>query len=384
VKFFRKKRRHRRIDRKERNRRTLLAVIILVAILGISLYIFENTKKNVYYGNYVPPTTNVDNNYTPTNFNSDIVLKLPMKIYGVVGHKINIYFDNVFLTKNLTNYEIQVDSLIGSQEKNYWTCTPTYEGEFKVKISAFLNSKLVASESTTLFIKLATAGAGKVRKCLFIGDSITEAGAYTQELLKLQAANGLKIQLQGTLGKYPNLLEGRAGWTLNQFYSDPDSPFVFQRKFDFEKYMRVHNFSGLNYVFINLGVNDVFGCSSDYSVNKVTAKYLSDLDEMVKSIHKYSSSIKVAVVITIPPNSSVAAFKNDYKKQTLTRYTRNNFIFASKLLDFSTSKEAMNIYAVPVNVNIDTYNGFYNAVHPNESGYKQIGQSIWYWLKSME
>lgn len=42
-----------------------------------------------------------------------------------------------------------------------------------------------------------------------------------------------------------------------------------------------------------------------------------------------------------------------------------------------------NVFLVPIQLNLDPVDGYpaNNGVHPNEAGYKQIGTSIYAWLK---
>jgi lysophospholipase L1-like esterase len=39
---------------------------------------------------------------------------------------------------------------------------------------------------------------------------------------------------------------------------------------------------------------------------------------------------------------------------------------------------------IPMNTNIDAKNNIKSGVHPTEVGYRQMGNSIYFWLKSFE
>ncbi len=223
--------------------------------------------------------------------------------------------------------------------------------------------------------------------CLFIGDSIIGAGAITQTLLDMQESDNPGITLLGTRGEGMNRHEGRGRWRTRDYvsakeYKDYTNAFYNPaiKKFDFSYYMEQQGYGGVDYVFINLGINDTILCRSDKSINAEIPDILSRLDKMITSIHKYSTDIKIGIFITTPPTSNVERFNEIYKGVlTHARYSRTNKLWIDALFKKYSGHEANNIYLVPVNLYIDPAE--IKDVHPTPEGYRQMAAAVWTWLK---
>jgi lysophospholipase L1-like esterase len=284
---------------------------------------------------------------------------------------------------------------------------PTVAGTNTLTLTAYRNGNPVVSASTSIIAKADTTGNGVTKSCIFIGDSTTDAGKYTQELLTLFGYDVMDITLLGTRGVAPNLHEGRAGWTA-QHYTDLatfdgiDNPF-YNSGFDFSYYMTQQGYTGVDVVGIHLGINDLFSYTSDASFNTELANVLTRFDTMVNSIKTYNAATKVAILITIPPSKTEDAFGKNYGNgQTRWREKRNMVLFAEALINKYKGREAESIYLVPINVNLDTIHNMAaetvavnsrnntqvvrqsNGVHPANSGYFQMSDVIYYWLKGQE
>lgn len=333
------------------------------------------------------------------------VINLPPTIQAVVGKEVNIYFANII--ENYKDYNIEVAGSVGKHQAERWTAVPLSETTTPIVISLYDKSGvLVTSASTSLVVKAATVGNAVNKKCLFIGDSTTAAGKYTQELLNLFNADVMDVTLLGTLGVAPNLHEGRSGWTTDMYCNTASfgavvNPF-YNNGFDFAYYM-ASNPTIPDVVAIHLGINDIFNDTTDVANDTTIANVLARFDTMVNSIKAYSAGVKVALMITIPPSISQDAFGDDYaNNQSLWRYRRNYFRFVKALIAKYKGLESSGIYLVPINVNLDTVNNMQseevavnsrnpkvvtrqnNGVHPADNGYYQMADSLYYWLKSFE
>lgn len=294
----------------------------------------------------------------------------------------SLYLDSVTLSDG--SFDCGTSG-VGTLDGHRWSWTPEQAGIYKLNVRAGDQRAVV-----DIRVAPADAGTGTARKCLFIGDSITEKGGYTGRLLELSGDDGLKIQLLGSRGKAPNSNEGRYGWKAvnytgfrtydgmpNKFYNSKS------RQFDFKYYMKSMKYASVDRVSIALGTNDVFAFKDDAALNAEIKRVLQRIDGMVKSIHAYDKTIKVGIFITIPPTSVDRYFVACYeKKQTLQRYHRNQFLYTSALVEKFKDHEKSGVYLVPVNAGFDRKNCY--GVHPIAEGYDQMGEVVWAWLKNLE
>jgi lysophospholipase L1-like esterase len=339
----------------------------------------------------------------------DVVL--PPTIYNVVDRETNIYFDNVILCDNLNNYQIDITCSIGQQLNECWR-TDGAAGTNALTLSVYKDSYLVAKTVTSVVSKAATVGNGVNRRCLVIGDSTTAGGEIVTELNVLAAADVMDLNFIGTKGSGANLHEGISGWSVHAFYTDVTSPFVSAGVFDFAAYMTANSYADLDHLIINLGINDVGNYTDDVALYTKIATILTELEAMITNIHAYDADIKIGLCVSIPPSYNQDSFGDDYfTGQTRWRAKRNHHLWAKKLIGQFTGRTAELIYLVPIDTNIDIVNNMQypvdgegnpvpvpvnarntaitvvrqnNGVHPALTGYYQIADVIWAYLKSFE
>lgn len=124
----------------------------------------------------------------------------------------------------------------------------------------------------------ANTGTGYARNCkslnlqdcslLCIGDSTVDHDVMTAKIKSFFTENGKTVTLLGTLGDGKgtgNNNEGRAGWTTSDYFTNKTydgvvNPFYnpSSQTFDFAYYMRNHNYSSVDFVAIQLGINDLY------------------------------------------------------------------------------------------------------------------------------
>lgn len=350
------------------------------------------------------PTTveQPNDNEKQTQENSDkLELVLPPTIYGLVDKEVNIYFEN-FINARADDYIFDVTCEIGSQMSDRWTAKPLFAGEYDFKVDIYKNNSIVASAESKIIVTDKTAGEGVSKTCMVIGDSTTYYGISTGELVKLFEEDVMDITLIGTRGKDGNFREGISSYTVDDFLNNRASPFKFG-EFDFTEYMLTYGYEELHYVIIHLGINDVFDFADDESLNAAMPAFMENYQLLVDKIKSYDTNLKIGVCVTIPPAASQDAFGKVYScKQTQYRVKRNNIIWNKALIAQFRDREAEGIYLLPINVNIDTVNNYptetsvpnsrneteitiqKDAIHPADSGYFQIADTYYYWIKSLQ
>ena len=320
------------------------------------------------------------------------------------GIQSNVYYQNImryYNTKLLQMVE-------GSSSQNYipfewfarFTPADDASGETAYKLYFYLhNAYTVDIESPWIYVDLVpkSSGSGKNKKIILIGDSMTDMGVYSQELLNMFNNDVMDITLMGTRGSGSNKTEGRSGWRAYTYCRcangsddvsvlEGSNPFYNNGHFDFSKYMTDQGYSGVDYVFINLGTNDL--ARGNYATDADLKEYF---DEMIESIHTYDTSIRV--IVWLPPTRAL------YENNSLSSI--DNALRMNKLLiNWYSNKESDNLYLCPVYINIDPYHDYnyvesdvssrnsnfkYYActdnVHPATSGFYKIADMIYSEIK---
>jgi lysophospholipase L1-like esterase len=325
-------------------------------------------------------------------------LLLPPVIYAVVGHEMNLYFDNLIAGES-SRYDFDVHAGIGRHRNDRWTCVPEQPGDYPLTVEVYSEEgDRLAEAHTVIRVKPAGSAPGDGRRVLFIGDSTTAAGQYTSELLRLFAADGSGVTLLGTKGTAPNSFEGRGGWKVDDYVLKPESPFVFEDKFDFTRYMAENGYAGLDDVCIHLGINDAFNETEDTGVERLLARKMPMLEQMIEDIRRYDAAIRIGMMLVIPPSRTQDSFGKNYGAgQSRRRYRRNWFLWNRELMGRFSGRPGIEL--IPLHVNLDTARNMHtevtaanarnarleecqsNGVHPAVEGYRQMADVLFAWLK---
>src|SRR6185369_6906781 len=357
------------------------------------------------------------------NLLPSIDLLLPPNIYAIVGREMSVYFDNI-LSGDIPAINWDCTCTVGIQQTERWMLNAVGTTTTTLTIDARLlknKEPIFATTSTSLTVVATSAGTGVNRKCLSIGDSVTANGYYIRELLNLfGAGDPMDITLMGTqlsapyqglwnvgvpyatndlvlhpagyglwYAKAPSTgvtpvegaswtqtvptqaalagsivkHEGRGGWDTDKYYTDVTSPFVFTGSFSFSSYMAANSYTAPDWVFLALGINDIFHLFDDAAVIAKTTAAMAQWESMFANIHAYDSNIKIGVMITIPPTANQDAFGANYtSEQTRWRYRRNLSIWNRQVINQFKNRTAGKIYLVPMNCNMDTVNGMWTSV----------------------
>ncbi len=345
-------------------------------------------------------------------------LVLPPDMYAVPGHEISIYFDNIMLTPNISNYCIDVTCNRGRQDADRWRYIPAPEdvGQFGLTVQVLdAATRLIEEASTMIHVVPADAGAGKQVSILNIGDSLTNAGYISGGLYTLcQAeANPVLKMVGDRKGSVEGAWhQGYGGWTWLAFCTRwtegtddrAKSPFLRlegdKAVLDFQAYCeRLNDGKAPDFVTVLLGCNDTFGATEETIEERIDSMFLY-ADMLLAELRRVGPDTQIGILLLVPPAASQDAFGSNYRcGQTRWQYRRNVQRVVERQLEKFGGREAENIFIIPANVNLDCANNYpaqsepansrnetkvlrqSNGVHPAATGYCQIADSIYYWLK---
>lgn len=351
-------------------------------------------------------------------------IALPAELFAVVGVETNIYFDNLILALNLANYTFDVTCAKGIQQAERWTWTPTASDAGEVPMQLDLRdeqNRIVSQARTVIKVVPATTEQKRSRSVLLIGDSLTHASVYPQHLLDRSTKDGvLELNLVGSHNPNSqnpsNRHEGYGGWTAERFathftetarqgdYAKRGSPFLYKQddgstKLDFSRYCQDANNGKLpDDVTIFLGPNDIFSFNDD-TIGPSIDNMLKHYDRLIEMIHAASKTTRVGVMLPVPPTISQDAFGSNYASgQTRWQYRRNQHALVKAMIRRYADRQSSGIQLIATHANLDCVHNYpaqqtpanahsdqkiirqSNAVHPAESGYRQIGDSVYAWL----
>ncbi len=335
---------------------------------------------------------------------------LPRDCYAVVGQQMSIYFQNVVPAKTAAD-SFHVECKIGKADGKRWAVTPVAADAGDHPLSVTLRSgkgEIVGQAETTVHVCRATAGEKSKISLLIIGDSLTHATAYPNEIARLLSQPGnpqwtmLGTHRPASANKGV-AHEGYGGWTWQRFASkyepNPDgtyrkrsSPFVFlgendKPELNVSRYIKQScENRPPDFVIIMLGINDCFAAKSDdpKQIDQRIDGMFAHASVLLRAIRAAAPQTQIGVCLTTPGNSRDGAYEANYKG----RYTRSGWDLIQRRLvhrqlGHFSDREAERMFIVPTELNLDIVAGYpdNNAVHPNALGYRQIGGSIYAWLK---
>jgi lysophospholipase L1-like esterase len=88
--------------------------------------------------------------------------------------------------------------------------------------------------------------------------------------------------------------------------------------------------------------------------------------------------------LTTPPNARESGFEANYRGQYHRwGWKRIQHRLVQRQLEKFAGQEKQNRFIVPTNLDLDPVEGYpvNNGVHPNPLGYRQVGLSLYAWLK---
>lgn len=372
------------------------------------------------------------------DFPGEVRLLLPPLIPVLTELETSLYFEPVFLALNPANYLVDVTCPKGAQQVERWMWKPKEDevGDYPLMIEVRDGrNRLVARASSTLRVKSRAlpAGSDKPVSLLIIGDSLTAASVYSQQIHDLAKEDGVSLTLigtrgpgaeEGTLPTTPVRHEGYGGWTAERFathytgiarggpYKACGSPFLYKDKaddpgekprLDFSRYCQeFNNGSGPDFVTLLLGCNDTFS-ATDETIDERIDSMFAHYETLVSMIRSLRPETRVGAILPMPPAATQDAFGANYGSgQTRWQYRRNQQRVIERMLETFGGREAENLFLVPAYLNLDPVHGFpsvagpahsrseitvtrqSNGVHPSADGYRRIGDAVYAWLRAFD
>jgi lysophospholipase L1-like esterase len=263
---------------------------------------------------------------------------------------------------------------------NYTTAGPTFHAftVSGVTISPVIASVYTNNGGTFTVQEIALTGGAGTITCSFTGAAPAASGTLT----KLSGAGGSTIAFSSSSAQ-------------------PGNPFWIAGALNFTQYLTNNAIATPDWVLVGLGINDIFSSSSDASAVALSDAALVKMDTLIASIKAAGASVKVGLMIPTPCSESQDAFGENYGVgQSTWRFKRNILTWAKQMIAKYSAQEANRIYLVPSNTALDTVNNMMfatdapvnsrstitvarqnNGVHPATSGYQQISDAVWAFLK---
>jgi lysophospholipase L1-like esterase len=364
----------------------------------------------------------------------DVTHAIPDFVYAVAGQECNLYFANCVRSRaeDIIEFNLSTNPSSGAQDERGWVFAPedsdipsgdTTTIALGLAFTAG-ETTLTSAASTTVALAKSTAGTGESRNIIVFGDSTDN---WMAEFMNLFDGDAMTATLRGTRNTTENDSdsgsrsadhESVSGWTYNEHLTDPASEPVISGSgtWDFGQYLIDNSFTMMtadDWVLFFLGINDVFGAASDSEVATVLDSIEADIESMIDTsaspaattVRGDVSGVRVGIGITIPPSTSQDSFGSSYgTSQSHDRYRRNNQLLQERLIatyDNDTMR-SRGVYVVPIHLgldinnnmkaaatafnarNTDTYIKQTNGVHPENTGYWQIADSVYAFIKYHE
>ena len=304
-----------------------------------------------------------------------ITLNTPIfkKLYAFKDEGLTIYYENLINALNIENYEFELarftTDIITKFYKDKEVITFNNNNECAIQYHYYNNlfELLMARKELIQGINKKPI----VSNMIMMGDSFVDGQDYLIPLKEMIAVNGGTLNTYGT--RNGGTTEGYAGakakqfCEANQFSSTEVNPFWYGC-FHFDLYMQ--NFGAdyptIDYVNINLGINDLVSCSK--GIADTTLGYITTI---VNSIHDYNPNIKI-IINTVSLPSSVDGRLNYAPRNNMKKVIIE---YNEKLI--RKFEEVTNVIVNNNCLQIDPATMIRDDVHLTDEGWTILAKSVY-------
>ena len=348
-------------------------------------------------------------------------LKIVMvdKVVALEGEQFDIHYDNIIANYRASEVQykeafgsflgVGMETLVRLQSNTPGETSGSLRLRFDIpgSFNALQLPTNVARKLFNITTIPKTSGTGLTRKVMLIGDSWTAPGIYANELRNLfsSADEPMDITLLGTLGMGGAYVgptngfhEGHGAYSAKTYCTEANyngyangfyNPNT--NTFDFAYYMTNCGYSGVDDVFINLGINDV-----------ATVEDFDDIitywNTMINSIKSYNSNIRIFIGLCGLP----AQYKYGTQENNCNRFKARRLLFHERLIAEYGNRENEGYIIVPLHLSIDNEHDFPSTemarsfrdstlvtyctdyIHPNNIAYYKVADRIRTYIKYAE
>lgn len=368
---------------------------------GVTGYIIVDTSlidTNIsYFGFYTldPENSEISPACVHKKINETPIFVTPPLVYAVADTEMTVYLDNIFYNK-AEGYLIKKISGTGMLTSTNKIKYNTSNAQTGTTVLDVLNKEreLLGTLNIPFKISSKNANSGVTKKVMIIGDSFVASGGISGGLRTLFENDVMNITLLGTLGSGTNRHEGRSGWSSYDIiktssYNNSTNLFLNSSgDFDFGYYLENNSIDTPDIVFIQFGINDLWRPMNSTAT-------IDNINTMITSIKASNPDVIIGVGLVCPPYLGDA--EGEYTK--LKHVERLDLL--KKMIAGFSNRTNENIYAIPINTNLDTKNNFTittkaniansdrtieicnDVTHPTNGGYSQIANVYYAFLKSL-
>ena len=375
-------------------------------------------------------------------------LTLPEIIYAAPGIETNIYFENVIDSANPAVYAYEVRCKVGAQKQYRWHWTPAENDagkSFDLTLTLFNDYGVVISGKSKVVVAAKAPDMKKKITLALLGDSGVNC-QYPQFLLKLMREKGFSgytpVGSHGGNGKRPvpggiahDGYGGYAWWTfLNRWVFSNEELKGVQDKAELAQmkalgvkdipqtnvyrhrspllaykngkkvldipgwFQRINNGKAPDFIIIELGGNDVFGCRPEKLDDRIK-NVMGNASTLLNALRKHAPKAVIGVT-TAPCGCGQDGFGVNYGcSQSKYQFRRNIQRYNREIVQLVKDRKDPDIRIIPLHQSVDPMNSYIyawpkvharsktklridnNALHASTDGGAQMADAIYCWLR---